>query len=192
MSHDHDHETPLGPALRAEALEALLLEKGTFGSCGGRCGDRQLRGAGGALEWRSSGGSCVDRRGLSSAAPGRWHGCRGGTGHRRWPRGADGAARGGGERPCGSQRRGMHAVLVLPLGALGLAAALVQGSGLSVASGSRASCGPSSSVWKCRRRRPCRSGIPRLKCATSSCRSARKARKASPRPSWRPSCPGKP
>jgi nitrile hydratase len=28
MSHDHDHETPSGPALRAEALEALLLEKG--------------------------------------------------------------------------------------------------------------------------------------------------------------------
>ena len=26
--HDHDHETPSGPALRAEALEALLLEKG--------------------------------------------------------------------------------------------------------------------------------------------------------------------
>lgn len=26
--HDHDHETPSGPALRAEALEALLMEKG--------------------------------------------------------------------------------------------------------------------------------------------------------------------
>ena len=26
--HDHDHETPSGPALRAEALEALLLEGG--------------------------------------------------------------------------------------------------------------------------------------------------------------------
>ena len=26
--HDHDHETPSGPALRAEALEALLREKG--------------------------------------------------------------------------------------------------------------------------------------------------------------------
>jgi nitrile hydratase len=28
MSHDHDHETPSGPALRAEALEVLLREKG--------------------------------------------------------------------------------------------------------------------------------------------------------------------
>ena len=91
-----------------------------------------------------------------------------------------------GEHPAGPQRRGLHAVLLLPVAGARAAAGLVQGPGLPRAGGARAARGarrdgprarPTTSRSRC--------GTPAARCATWCCPSARPAPRSCPRRSSR-------
>ena len=169
------------PAIRAEAIESLLIEKGLITAAAvdevvERYNDRVR-----APERCARRCPCLVRCGLQTGSAGRWH--RGGRRRFAFDGGADRKTRRRGEHGERAQRGRVHVVLVLSVGNAGVAAALVQRSWRTA----RASCGnrgacSTSSVYGSTQTLKSGCGTRAPKCATSCCRNDRPGRTARRKP----------
>ena len=183
-SYLEPHERRDPRAIRTEALERLLTERGLVAP---EAIDAILR------HYEEDVGPLNGARMVARAwlEPGPSASACCGTGPPPSPRWASTAPRAragrGREHAAGPQRGRVHAVLLLPVAGAGAAAGLVQGPGLPVAHRAGTAQGPRGvRAWSFQQRSRCASGIRAPRSATWCCPGGRTAPKARTRTRWPP------